>query len=71
MMGVRNACHFGVGAISLLMAIGSGSGGLSMAMEGNHWPGVALAFVTVLLLSLAESAFGRIRPERQVDYYGS
>lgn len=68
MMGVRNACHFGVGAISLLMAIGSGSGGLSMAMEGNHWPGVALALVTVLLLSLAESAFGRIRPERREDY---
>lgn len=37
---------------------------LTMAMEGNHWPGVAMMVATALLLSVAEDAFGRMLARR-------
>jgi hypothetical protein len=40
-----------------------------MAMEGNHWPGVAMMVATALLLSVAEDAFGRMR--QRGDYRGA
>ena len=69
MLGVKHTCQFTVGLVSSLMALGAGVSGLPMAMEGNHWPGVAMMVATALLLSVAEDAFGRMR--QRGDYRGT
>ena len=69
MLGVKHPCQFTVGLVSSLMALGAGVSGLTMAMEGNHWPGVAMMVATALLLSVAEDAFGRMR--QRGDYHGA
>ena len=55
MLGVKHTCQFTVGLVSSLMALGAGVSGLTMAMEGNHWPGVAMMVATALLLSVVAS----------------
>lgn len=69
MFGVKHTCQFTVGFVAGLMALGAGVSGLTMAMDGSHWPGVAMMLATALLLSIAEDAFGRMR--QRGDYRGA
>ena len=53
MLGVKHTCQFTVGFVSSLMALGAGVSGLTMAMEGNHWPGVAMMVAALLAIAVA------------------
>ena len=63
MLGVKHTCQFTVGLVSSLMALGAGVSGLTMAMEGNHWPGVAMMVATTLegkLRSIRHRGTGKV-----------
>ena len=69
MLGVKHTCQFTVGFAASLLGLGAGASGLTMAMEGHHWPGAAMMVAAALLLSVAEDAFGRMR--QRGSYHGA